>query len=597
MQCLTHTPPLVAFALDNEHLKFKAAGFSALYAVGEHIREALLGGAKSLAPLAVVKNLRHIARSFRVGRQEDAHEFSRYLLEAMQAACVGARKLPAGVAETSFVARVFGGRLRSQIKCACGRASNTYDPFLDLSLEIARAGSVDKALKRFCAVEVLDGDNAYRCEHTRRLVRATKALSIDKAPAVLALQLKRFQFGAFGGKINAPVAFGPLLDLAPFMSTPPRPGDSCRYALYGVLVHAGRSTHSGHYTAFVRAAAGTWHCCDDERVRHVSEAAVLAQHAYMLFYVRLPAGGAGPALPMALARAPAGAREAESEEEDAGEAVPRKRRALLASPPPLPPLRTAGRAGAEAAGGSPRRLRSGRAGAASPSPRGTGVLHRDARQAGMAHLRARRAAMQRARTRRALHPASPPAAPPAAKAAPAVAAKPAAPAVKAARPARPAAGDDDAGDAAALAAQLAFPRKWGQFASDSVARWDGADAETAARADALVKAQRPAFRRARDRDSYDEDYDRGRTKKVRLRGPLAFGDDGDEGGGGLNPFTSRQQQMAHGRPKDGAKRGAGRMRRDADAEAKGVKPGRGGGRGGGGRGRGGRGGGGGRGRR
>ena len=133
---------------------------------------------------------------------------------------------------------------------------------------------------------------------------------------------------------------------------------------------------------------------------------------------------------------------------------------------------------------------------------------------------------------------------------------------------------------------------WG--ATDSVARWDGADAEAAARADALVKAQRPAFRHARDRDSYDEDYDRGRTKKVRLRGPLAFGDDDGEGGG-HNPFTSRAQQMAHGRPKDGAKRGAGRMRRDADAEAKGVKPGRGGGRSGG-RGRGGRGGGG-RGRR
>jgi ubiquitin carboxyl-terminal hydrolase 36/42 len=91
--------------------------------------------------------------------QEDAHEFARYLIEAMQAACVGARKLPPGVAETSFVSRVFGGRLRSQIKCACGRDSNTYDPFLDLSLEVVRAASVDKALSRFCATEVLDGDN------------------------------------------------------------------------------------------------------------------------------------------------------------------------------------------------------------------------------------------------------------------------------------------------------------------------------------------------------------------------------------------------------------------------------------------------------
>jgi hypothetical protein len=81
------------------------------------------------------------------------------------------------------------------------------------------------------------------------------------------------------------------------------------------------------------------------------QAAVLAQHAYMLFYVRLPAGGAGPVAPPAEDRAPAGAREAESEE-DAGEAVPRKRRALLASPPPLRspaprrPRRTVSRAAA-----------------------------------------------------------------------------------------------------------------------------------------------------------------------------------------------------------------------------------------------------------
>jgi hypothetical protein len=33
-------------------------------------------------------------------------------------------------------------------------------------------------------------------------VRATKKFTIERAPNVLALQLKRFEFGAFGGKID-----------------------------------------------------------------------------------------------------------------------------------------------------------------------------------------------------------------------------------------------------------------------------------------------------------------------------------------------------------------------------------------------------------
>lgn len=53
---------------------------------------------------------------------------------------------------------------RGQVKCSsCGFTSDTYDPFLDLSLEINRADSLERALKRFTTVEVLDGDNRYKC--------------------------------------------------------------------------------------------------------------------------------------------------------------------------------------------------------------------------------------------------------------------------------------------------------------------------------------------------------------------------------------------------------------------------------------------------
>lgn len=93
-----------------------------------------------------------------------------------------------------------------QVKCTeCGHESNTYDVFLDLSLEINRASSLLKALQRFTSSEYLDGANKYICPKQKQKVRAAKCMTIDKAPAVLVVQLKRFEFSMFGHKINKKV--------------------------------------------------------------------------------------------------------------------------------------------------------------------------------------------------------------------------------------------------------------------------------------------------------------------------------------------------------------------------------------------------------
>lgn len=50
-----------------------------------------------------------------------------------------------------------------QVKCtSCGFCSNTYEPFLDLSLEIhGRVDTLEEALARFTAVETLDKANRW----------------------------------------------------------------------------------------------------------------------------------------------------------------------------------------------------------------------------------------------------------------------------------------------------------------------------------------------------------------------------------------------------------------------------------------------------
>jgi ubiquitin C-terminal hydrolase len=63
-----------------------------------------------------------------------------------------------------------------QITCeGVDYTSSTFDPFLDLSLEITKAHSLTRALQHFTAAEVLDGDNKYRCPKNNKLVRAQQS--------------------------------------------------------------------------------------------------------------------------------------------------------------------------------------------------------------------------------------------------------------------------------------------------------------------------------------------------------------------------------------------------------------------------------------
>ncbi|KAL1372131.1 ubiquitin carboxyl-terminal hydrolase 23 isoform X1 [Arachis hypogaea] len=290
LQCLTHTEPLAAYLQSGKHKSScHVAGFCALCAIQNHVSRALHASGRTLSPEDLVGNLRCISRNFQNARQEDAHEYMVNLLESMHKCC-----LPSGVPsespsayEKSFVHKIFGGHLRSQVKCQqCSFCSNKFDPFLDLSLEIFKAESLQKALANFTAAEWLDGgERQYNCQRCKQKVRALKQLTVHKAPYVLTIHLKRFHAHNPGQKIKKKVRFDCALDLKPFVSGSYQEGD-VKYSLYGVLVHSGSSTHSGHYYCYVRTSNDMWYTLDDNRVYNVSEREVLNQQAYMLFYVR-----------------------------------------------------------------------------------------------------------------------------------------------------------------------------------------------------------------------------------------------------------------------------------------------------------------------
>lgn len=127
-------------------------------------------------------------------------------------------------------------------------------------------------------------------------------------------------------KLNKPVTFQTVLDLAPFCSKKSRDlptfdagQNRVLYSLYGVVEHSG-SIHGGHYVAFVKVRPrldessyrwqflpknqakidkslggkgepieppGKWFYVSDSYVSEVSEAKVLSAQAYLLFYERI----------------------------------------------------------------------------------------------------------------------------------------------------------------------------------------------------------------------------------------------------------------------------------------------------------------------
>eukprot|EP00850_Spirogloea_muscicola_P003125 SM000012S25387 [mRNA] locus=s12:873839:877169:+ [translate_table: standard] len=322
LQCLTYTPPLANFCLAALHSTAcsrlrKGDVDSCPFCLLEwRIAKSLRSSLAVDQPQRMVHRLRHIAKHFRLGRQEDAHELLRLAVEACNKACVelhriaqnrdrngaaprghssgncldaagGGKSGAAAVAEPRTVVKdIFGGVLQSQVKClGCGAESNTLDEFLDLSLDIHRpCATLSEALARFSSPEMLDGDNKYRCDRCKMLSAAQKQMTIQVAPTVLVLQFKRFG-NIFGAKIDRHILFEERLSLREHMtcnSKDPLP----KYLLYAIIVHSGYSQDSGHYYAYIKDSFGCWFCCDDQLVTPASPATVLAEKAYMLFFAR-----------------------------------------------------------------------------------------------------------------------------------------------------------------------------------------------------------------------------------------------------------------------------------------------------------------------
>uniref|UniRef100_A0A1A8AF17 ubiquitinyl hydrolase 1 n=2 Tax=Nothobranchius furzeri TaxID=105023 RepID=A0A1A8AF17_NOTFU len=288
VQCLTYTPPLANYLLSKEHSRVcHQSGFCMICVMQNHNIQAFANTGNAIKPVSFIRDLKKIARHFRFGSQEDAHEFLRYTIDAMQKACLnGYPKLDRQTQATTLVHQIFGGYLRSRVKCSiCKSVSDTYDPYLDIAVEIRQAANIVRALELFVKPDFLSGENAYMCAKCKKKVPATKRFTVHRTSNVLTLSLKRFA-NFSGGKITKDVGYPEFLNIRPYMSQ--STGDPVMYGLYAVLVHSGYSCHAGHYYCYVKASNGQWYQMNDSMVYSSNIKVVLNQQAYVLFYLRIP---------------------------------------------------------------------------------------------------------------------------------------------------------------------------------------------------------------------------------------------------------------------------------------------------------------------
>ncbi|KAL8207918.1 hypothetical protein R6Q57_007330 [Mikania cordata] len=233
----------------------------------------------------------YFSSSFQRYQQEDAHEFLQCFLDRLETSLSSLISTNDGLSSqtNNLVKQVFGGQFISKLRCCnCNHISDTFEPFVDLSLEIEDVNSLSKALESFTKVEhIEDEEMMFTCDKCKQKVFFEKQLLLDQIPPSCTFYLKRFKNdGSYVEKVEKHVEFDLVLDLQPYTCDNQSSNADLKYELYAVVVHAALTSSCGHYYSYIRSAHDTWYKFDDSRVTSVSEACVLAEEAYILFYAK-----------------------------------------------------------------------------------------------------------------------------------------------------------------------------------------------------------------------------------------------------------------------------------------------------------------------
>lgn len=345
LQALLHTPPLRNYFLSDRHNRYVcqkntqrlclACDMDAMFSA------AFSGDRTPYSPAQFLYSWWQHAANLASYEQQDAHEFFISMLDGIHAN--DGREHPSlegeGGGECCCIAhKVFSGILRSDVTCTiCGFTSTTFDPCVDISLDLEPNLGFEKmlaasyscsgefgqtgvssqslgistllgCLDRFTRPERLGSDQKFYCQHCQVRQESIKQMSMRRLPLVLCFHIKRFEHSSTRNtsrKVDRYLQFPLSLDMAPYMSSSivrNRHGNrifalngedsdvasssdlSSEFELFAVVTHTGK-LDAGHYVSYLRLS-DQWYKCDDAWVSQVSERVVRASQGYMMYYVQ-----------------------------------------------------------------------------------------------------------------------------------------------------------------------------------------------------------------------------------------------------------------------------------------------------------------------
>nr|CAD1825809.1 unnamed protein product [Ananas comosus var. bracteatus] len=193
--------------------------------------------------------------------QQDAHEFFISILDRIHENMEDDqhKSRSQGCHRDCCIAhRVFSGVLRSDVTCTnCGFTSTTYDPCLDISLDLDSGRNSMASLK----------------PHIRN---GEKDLSYgERIPEADVYKEASISYLLPYQKIRAFISQEDV-EKANELSS--------EFEIFAVITHSGR-LDAGHYVTYLRLN-DHWYKCDDTWITSVDENIVRASQAYMLFYVQ-----------------------------------------------------------------------------------------------------------------------------------------------------------------------------------------------------------------------------------------------------------------------------------------------------------------------
>ncbi|CAK9141329.1 unnamed protein product [Ilex paraguariensis] len=327
LQVLLHAPPMRNYFLSDRHnrdtCRKRSSDRPCLPCDIDVIFSAVFSGDRTpYSPAQFLYSWWQLSENLATYEQQDAHEFFISMLDRIHEKEGKVKNATKDNADCHCIAhRVFSGLLRSDVTCmTCGFTSTTYDPCLDISLDLDTSSSADLTnqpseknentvvstlvgcLDLFTRPEKLGSDQKLYCQNCQEKRDSLKQMSIRRLPLVLCLHIKRFEHSPvrkLSRKIDRHLRFPFHLDMTPFLSSSivrkrfgnrifAFEGDesdvSTEFEVFALVTHSGM-LESGHYVTYLRLK-NQWYKCDDAWITEVDEEVVRSSQCYLMYYVQ-----------------------------------------------------------------------------------------------------------------------------------------------------------------------------------------------------------------------------------------------------------------------------------------------------------------------